>query len=229
MKRRQRGVWPGLLSTERSNIWVAETLMTVEGNMNTLVKGERVPDPRCRRTQGRTYISRRDLGGLPAAQRHGRGRQREGRSRSEDAQQGEVRRVILVMKPANKAWRPTRRSWWSEGPHPRGNRQFLHIPDTGPGSCATRDGPVTATDWHANPLTSCALARPEGGAGCLSGHVRICAGASGKPGAYRDPFGCSSAMSVFQTVRCAAPTPDPVPPSARAVHSRAPVSVYPKD
>ncbi len=91
VKRRQRGVWPGLLSTERSNIWVAETLMTVEGNMNTLVKGERVPDPRCRRTHGRTYISRRDLGGLPAAQRHGRGRQREGRSRTEDAQQGEVR------------------------------------------------------------------------------------------------------------------------------------------
>ena len=40
--------------------------------------------------------------------------------------------------------------------------------------------------WLADPLTSCAAARPEGGAGCLSGHVRICAGVPGKPGAYRD-------------------------------------------
>ena len=48
------------------------------------------------------------------------------------------------------------------------------------------DGSVTAADRPADRLTSCAGARPEGRAGCVSAHVRICAGPPGKPGGYRD-------------------------------------------
>ena len=63
----------------------------------------------------------------------------------------------------------------------------LHLPDTEPGFCVSQgDGPITAGSWLADFLTSCARARPEGGAGCLSGHVLICAGTPGNSGAYCD-------------------------------------------
>ena len=94
--------------------------------------------------------------------------------------------MIVAMKPANKARGTVWRSWWSEASHPRGNRKIQHTPDAEPDFVCHTDGPVTAMGWLADPLTSCAAARPEGGAGCLSGHVRICAGVPGKPGAYRD-------------------------------------------
>ena len=93
--------------------------------------------------------------------------------------------MIVVMKPANKARGTVWRSWWSEASHPRGNRKIQHTPDAEPDFVCHTDGLVTAMGWLADPLTSCAAARPEGGAGCLSGHVRICAGVPGKPGAYR--------------------------------------------
>ena len=94
--------------------------------------------------------------------------------------------MIVAMKPANKARGTVWRSWWSEASHPRGNRKIQHTPDAEPDFVCHMDGPVTAMGWLADPLTSCAAARPEGGAGCLNGHVRICAGIPGKPGAYRD-------------------------------------------
>ena len=97
--------------------------------------------------------------------------------------------MIVVMKPANKARGTVWRSWWSEASHPRENRKIQHTPDAEPDFVCHMDGPVTAMGWLADPLTSCAAARPEGGAGCLSGHVRICAGVPGKPGAYRDENG----------------------------------------
>ena len=40
--------------------------------------------------------------------------------------------TILAMKPANKAWVPMWRSWWSEASHPRGNRAVPHVPDSVP-------------------------------------------------------------------------------------------------
>ncbi len=42
--------------------------------------------------------------------------------------------MIVALKPANKAWVPTWRSWWSEASRPRGNREALHVPDTEPDS-----------------------------------------------------------------------------------------------
>ena len=51
---------------------------------------------------------------------------------------------------------------------------------------ASGNGSITAAGWPASLLTSCVGARPEGGAGCVSAHVRICAGPPGKPAGYRD-------------------------------------------
>ena len=42
--------------------------------------------------------------------------------------------MIVALKPANKAWVPTWRSWWSEASRPRGNREALHVPDAEPDS-----------------------------------------------------------------------------------------------
>ena len=95
--------------------------------------------------------------------------------------------MIVVMKPANKARRTARRrlversvapEGKSDNPTHTGRRAGLRV-SHGMDS-------VTAMGWLAGPLTSCAAARPEGGAGCLNGHVRICAGVPGKLGAYRD-------------------------------------------
>ena len=38
--------------------------------------------------------------------------------------------AIIAVKPTNKAWKTTGRSWWSEGPYPRGNREVPHVPDS---------------------------------------------------------------------------------------------------
>ena len=63
----------------------------VEGNICSTAMVRKSGVPRCPRTQGRTYVLCRDLRGLLAAQRFGRGRQSQGESRAEDARQGEVR------------------------------------------------------------------------------------------------------------------------------------------
>ena len=112
--------------------------------------------------------------------------------------------MIVAMKPANKARGTVWRSWWSEASHPRGNRKIQHTPDAEPDFVCHTDGPVTAMGWLADPLTSCAAARPEGGAGCLNGHVRICAGVPGEPGAYRDQalLNIHAARSTFLPLFC---------------------------
>ena len=48
--------------------------------------------------------------------------------------------AILAVKPANKMWKTTRRSWWSEGLHPRGKRKVGFIPGTVPGYMSLPDG-----------------------------------------------------------------------------------------
>ena len=90
-KRRQGRMWVGLLSAESDVFRSAETFASVEGNTahTALVRCERAP--RRPRTHARMYVRGRDLGGLSAAQRHGRGRQSEGSSRSMDVRRGEIR------------------------------------------------------------------------------------------------------------------------------------------
>ncbi len=90
-KRRQGRMWAGLLSAENVVIQSAETLTLVEGNTarTALVRCGRAL--RRRRTHARMYVRGRDLGGLSAAQRQGRGRQSVGSSRSMDEWRREVR------------------------------------------------------------------------------------------------------------------------------------------
>ena len=90
-KRRQGRMWVGLLSAESDIIRSAETFMRVEGNTarTALVRCERAP--RRLRTHARMYVRGWDLGGLSAAQCHGRGRHSVGSSRSMDERRREVR------------------------------------------------------------------------------------------------------------------------------------------
>ncbi len=132
MKRRQRCVWPGLLSIERTVIQVVETFLCVEDNMDipAMVRGCQacgVEDP----MDARTYsVGTWEISSLPSATggaakvKAGAKRRMHGEERSDTA--------IRAMKLANKAWRTTWRSWWSKGPYPRGNRKLRHTPDTGP-------------------------------------------------------------------------------------------------
>ena len=66
------------MSIERVNVWSAETVTAVEGNtdITAMVRGWRAP--RCRRTHARSYVLRRDLGGLHSAPAVEPGPQREG-------------------------------------------------------------------------------------------------------------------------------------------------------
>ncbi len=59
--------------------------------------------------------------------------------------------IVVATKLANKAWTTVRRSWWSEASHLRGNLDFRHAIDTGPGSGATKEGSVTIRQcWSGN-------------------------------------------------------------------------------
>ncbi len=78
------------------------------------------------------YVQGWDLGGLLAAQRLGRGRQSQGIAERRMNGEEESDAMIVAMKPANKARRTARRSWWSEASHPRGNRTTQHTPDAEP-------------------------------------------------------------------------------------------------
>ncbi len=106
--------------------------------------------------------------------------------------------TIVATKPANNAWMTTGRSRWSQGSHPRGKREAGFMPDSGPDfvnlvqwlwtqSHSRGAGvPLTAGGGYPHFLTSCATARPAGGAVCVTAHARICAGPQGKPWGYRD-------------------------------------------
>ena len=90
-KRRQGCIWAGLMSAERAIIRSAEVLIEAEGNTawTAMVRFKRAP--RRLRTHARMYVQGRDLGGLLAAQRLGRGRQSQGSCRAEDERRGGVR------------------------------------------------------------------------------------------------------------------------------------------
>ena len=90
-KRRQGCIWAGLMSAEWVIIRSAEVLFEAEGNTawTAMVRFKRAP--RRPRTQARMYVQGRDLGGLLAAQRLGRGRQSQGSCRAEDERRGGVR------------------------------------------------------------------------------------------------------------------------------------------
>ena len=114
-------------------------------------------------------------------------------SRSTDARQREVRCAHSSDEACEQSMGgPMWRSGWSKAAHPRGNRKPWRAPDTGPGSCAI-GGPDTAQSWSIRVKvdllrprvadyspTLCVGARPEGGAGCVSAHVQICAPVSFK-------------------------------------------------
>ncbi len=127
-KRRQGCIWAELMSAERTIVRSAEVLVLAEGNTDwtDMVRFKRAP--RRPRTQARMYVQGWDLGGLLAAQRLGRGRQSQGIAERRMNGEEESDAMIVAMKPANKARRTARRSWWSEASHPRGNRTTQHTP-----------------------------------------------------------------------------------------------------
>ncbi len=131
-KRRQGCIWAELMSAERTIVRSAEVLVLAEGNTDwtDMVRFKRAP--RRPRTQARMYVQGWDLGGLLAAQRLGRGRQSQGIAERRMNGEEESDAMIVAMKPANKARRTARRSWWSEASHPRGNRTPQHTPDAEP-------------------------------------------------------------------------------------------------
>jgi len=154
MKRRQGGTWPGILSKERFVVRVADAFWMVAGNMFVINMMRERPGPRCPSPHGRVYVFRRDLGGLSAAHRHGRGRQRVGIADQRMHGREKSDALIVVMKPANKAWEAMWRSGWSEGAHPRGNRKPWHAPDTGPGSCVIGGPDTESVRVGGGPVTA---------------------------------------------------------------------------
>ena len=122
-KRRQGRMWAGLKSTENLLIRGAEAVSMAEGKTDRTAKARVGRAPRCRRTQARMYVQRRDLGGLlpTAVPMHG-GRQSE-RQRAKRRMNGaeESDPGIVPMRAANKAggarWRSRRR----EGPGATGD------------------------------------------------------------------------------------------------------------
>ncbi len=95
--------------------------------------------------------------------------------------------VIVAVKPTNKVWRTTRRSWWSEGPHPRGNRRSLHVPGTGPGIVCHRGMDrlrLGAVCLFPNVMRASATLR-EGPCALAGTHGSV-RGPSGGPWGYRD-------------------------------------------
>ena len=69
-KRRQGRMWVGLLSDEKLLVRSAEAVSTAECKTARAARVRSGRAPRCRRTQARMYVQRRDLGGLLAAAMH---------------------------------------------------------------------------------------------------------------------------------------------------------------
>ena len=67
VKRRQRGVWPGVWSPERVIVRVAEVFRSAEGNRSVTALGREQTGPRCPSPYGRTPQSGRDRSGLKSA------------------------------------------------------------------------------------------------------------------------------------------------------------------
>ena len=144
-KRRQGRMWVGLLSAENFIVQSAETFATVEGNTarTALVRCGRAL--RRQRTHARMYVRGRDLGGLPAAQRQGRGRQSEGSSRSMDVRRGEVRCGNSSYEADEQSVDDHMAEWVEPRTAPKGKPQLPTRTGHRAGYCVSqRDGPVTA-------------------------------------------------------------------------------------
>ena len=173
-KRRQRCVRAELWSAAKYDIWSAETLYSVEGNTGraSMVRTDRAP--RRRRTQARTYVIYRDLGGLRVVPVYGWDRIGKARGRKpmmygpKKSDMG-----IVAEKPANKAVRAV-----AELAEPRpvtnGNSRALSTDRT-----RCRSSVYQAAERIRRSSGPRSL--PEVGAVCVSAHVRICAGGAGQP------------------------------------------------
>ncbi len=169
------------MSTENAIVRDAEALILVEGNTFFAVNGEAEEGPAVSKNPGthvRTasgpgrslhYLSLR--GGSPK-------RRPNADRRMYGGEKSDV--TIVATKPANNAWMTTGRSRWSQGSHPRGKREAGFMPDSGSDfvnlskwlwtqSHSRGAGvPLTAGGGgYPHFLTSCATARPAGGAVCV--------------------------------------------------------------
>ena len=145
-KRRQRCVWAGLMSTERIIVRDAEAFTSVEGNTFFAASGEAQEGPAVSKNPGTHVCNAPKNPGTHVCNAPGPGRSlhcptpRGGppkrRLNADQRMHGGEKSdaMIVALKPANKAWVPTWRSWWSEASRPRGNREALHVPDTEPDS-----------------------------------------------------------------------------------------------
>ena len=115
-KRRQGCMWAGLLSTENHIARSAEVVSKAEGKTAraALVRPGRAPrwskNPR-------TYVRSWDLGGLPVTMLRCNvvAKVKAVAKRRMDGGEESDSGIVPTMKPANKTWAATRRSWWREG------------------------------------------------------------------------------------------------------------------
>ncbi len=161
------------LSTEKHIVRSAEAVIRVEDNTGrpALARGGRAP--RCPRHQG-THV--RPTPGP------GRLSSRPGRKVGAVKVKARVKRrthgwkesdsAIVAKKPANKAAGAPWRSRRSEGP---GAREFA----AGKARAGHRAGFPASQASARHGSSKGVPSRPERGAGCLSGHARICAGGVG--------------------------------------------------
>ena len=193
MKRRQGCTWPGILSNERFVVRVADAFWMVAGNMFVINMMRERPGPRCPSPHGRVYVFRRDLGGLSAAHRHGRGRQRVGIADQRMHGREKSDALIRSDEACEQSMGGDVAEWVERRGAPEGKQEALARTGHRAGfvcyrRAGHRIGPCRR--WTCRVVdysrTSCVGARPEGGAGYVSAHVQICAGPPAKPGGYRD-------------------------------------------
>ena len=122
-KRRQRCVWAGLMSTERIIVRDAEAFTSVEGNTFFAASGEAQEGPAVSKNPG-THVCNAPGPGRSLHCPTPRGGPPKRRLNADQRMHGGEKSdaMIVALKPANKAWVPTWRSWWSEASRPRGNR-----------------------------------------------------------------------------------------------------------
>ena len=170
-------------------------MIMAEGTTAQTVRVRSGRAPRCRRTQARMYVQRRDLGGLPVTTVHStvvakvKAVAKRRMNGGEESDSG-----IVPLKRANKAGGiPVAES--VEGrPGRNGRREGKAMLRT-----QSREAPSwvrcwTGTEWHGGSRE--VPSRPERGAGCLSGHVRICGGGRRVTGGLPRPMNVVTAQLV---------------------------------
>ena len=161
------------LSTEIHIVRSAEAVIRVEGNTGrpALARGGRAP--RCPRPQG-THVRPAPGPGRPSSHpgcKVGAAKVKAGAERRTHGWK-ESDPGLVAKKPANKAAGAPWRSRRSEGPGATGARSRQARAGHRAGFPASQ---ASAPHGSCKGVPS----RPERGAGCLSGHARICAGGVG--------------------------------------------------